>query len=590
MNASRWTTILTLAAWSCSAQAIGLGPIQLESALGQPLSATVPLLETAKGGIPSSCVRAKIESLNGILLANARVLVSSSNSRPVAVLSSTEAINEPAISVRVSLECGGRVQRSYSLLLDFPASKMADSAPQVQAPSAMASSLDAAKGTSNADRGKRSSDRSQADRETTNSKTAKSAARSDTSAIIKRDFARLAKRQDEKRITQSVLRLSGDEMIFSADLKMSKALSSSSATGEGVQVASEGLRASRSHLAAVLRGEDPILAAALESDAARRKIGLLETERVSLLRDKETATLALTDLSRKSYSATWMAVLSGFLIFSLGTAGWFALRLKQLAKPSPAEWWKINNVVIDDLDDLDEHSPGRGRPEPIFDTAASQRGSHAAHAPDFENGEWGDGPNVQRAVQPAMKVASRELAPLSMTASDSGFKDTIGLSTVGYRDDGRHVSVEEVADIVQEAEFWMLLNDPQRALQMLEPHAKDDRPESPVTWLYLLDLYRQTDNEEKYQLLADRFKRIFNARIPKWEDDLSNVEKASLEDFPGLLGRICSVWGEAGAAVGLLESLLVDDRDGERVGFDLPVYRDIILLIGVANETSRMRQ
>jgi hypothetical protein len=33
-----------------------------------------------------------------------------------------------------------------------------------------------------------------------------------------------------------------------------------------------------------------------------------------------------------------------------------------------------------------------------------------------------------------------------------------------------------------------------------------------------------------------------------------------------------------------LESLLVDDRDGKRMGFELPVYRDILLLISVANE------
>jgi pilus assembly protein FimV len=589
MISSRWTTILILAAWSCSARAIGLGPIQLESALGQPLSATVPILETAQNGIASSCVKAKIESLDGILLANARVSVSSFAARSVAVLTSTETINEPAISVRVSLECGGRVQRSYSLLLDFPASKVADSAPgKAQSRSAMASTLDAAKGSSSANRAKGPADRSQADRGTAKPKTATSAARPNTSAEIKRDFARLAKRQDEKRISQSVLRLSGDAKIFTADLKMSGVLSSSPAAGEGAQAVSESLRAARSHLASVLRGEDAILAAALENDAARNKISSLEIERVSLVRDKEAATLALSDLSRKSYPATWMAVLSGLLIFSLGTAGWFALRLKRVAKPSP-EWWKSNNVVVDDLDEL---SPlEKERPEPIFDTAAFQKASPAGLAPDFANGSWGAGSGAQHALQPAMQAASREPVPLRMTASDSHeFRDTIGSSADGYRDDGRHASVEEVADIVQEAEFWMLLNDPQRALQMLEPHAKDDRPESPITWLYLLDLYRQTDNQEKYQLLTDRFKRIFNARIPKWEDDLADVEKTSLEDFPGLLDRICSVWGDVDAAVGLLESLLVDDRNGERAGFDLPVYRDIILLIGVAQEASRVRQ
>jgi len=55
---------------------------------------------------------------------------------------------------------------------------------------------------------------------------------------------------------------------------------------------------------------------------------------------------------------------------------------------------------------------------------------------------------------------------------------------------GSTVSVEEISDVTQEAEFWMSVNDPQRAIEILEPQAEVEHPESPVPWLYLLDLYK----------------------------------------------------------------------------------------------------
>ena len=38
------------------------------------------------------------------------------------------------------------------------------------------------------------------------------------------------------------------------------------------------------------------------------------------------------------------------------------------------------------------------------------------------------------------------------------------------------------------------------------------------------------------------------------------------------------------------EDVLIDDRAGARTGFDLPLYRDILLLIGIALEKKRLNQ
>ena len=150
------------------------------------------------------------------------------------------------------------------------------------------------------------------------------------------------------------------------------------------------------------------------------------------------------------------------------------------------------------------------------------------------------------------------------------------------------MKVEEISDVTQEAEFWMSVNDPERAIEILEPQAELDQPDSPVPWLYLLDLYRVVGNKEKYDPLRDRFVVFFNANVPEFEVDPATLPSRHLDDFEHLSKKICSMWN-SNEILPFLESLLIDDRDGKRMGFELPVYRDILLLISIANELERQK-
>jgi len=60
------------------------------------------------------------------------------------------------------------------------------------------------------------------------------------------------------------------------------------------------------------------------------------------------------------------------------------------------------------------------------------------------------------------------------------------------------------------------------------------------------------------------------------------------EDFPHLVTNCTALWTTDDISA-YLESLLVDDREGERIGFDLPVYRDILFLLGICIELKRVR-
>jgi pilus assembly protein FimV len=144
------------------------------------------------------------------------------------------------------------------------------------------------------------------------------------------------------------------------------------------------------------------------------------------------------------------------------------------------------------------------------------------------------------------------------------------------------LAVHEVADITQEAEFFVELGENERAIALLENSLDGDSGLIPVTQLFLLDLYRKTDNQQSYNTLRDGFIERFNAYVPTWEED-PNISGRELADYPRALEQVCRSW-RSNNIVPTLEALLVDDTRGSRLGFDLPAYREVIFLYGIAKQ------
>lgn len=155
-------------------------------------------------------------------------------------------------------------------------------------------------------------------------------------------------------------------------------------------------------------------------------------------------------------------------------------------------------------------------------------------------------------------------------------------------DEAHQFKVEEVSDLLQEAEFWMLLNDPRRAIDILQPYSEVEKPVSPVPWIYLLDMYRIVGEQDQYEALKAQSEKVFNAKVPSWEDELESAAEQTLADYPHVVQAIQDLW-EGDYIVPYLESLLFDEREGDRAGFDLSVYREIIHLISVARDPEAKR-
>jgi len=298
--------------------------------------------------------------------------------------------------------------------------------------------------------------------------------------------------------------------------------------------------------------------------------------------DKST----IEDLKENSIPKTWFYLLLLLVTGALAVAGVLIAYIKRVHKKTSSTWWEQKEVKqvpdtklnIEELVNSVQASYGTTTTNVTADSAESVLRPALGTI------------STQSKIKPVNESLLGSLEAPSVFGRNytPSLEDTNSSTFNFFSSRTNSVKVEEISDVTQEAEFWMSVNDPERAIEILEPQAELDHPESPVPWLYLLDLYRVVGNKDKYDPLRDRFVVFFNANVPEFEIDPATLPTRHLDDFEHLSKKICSMWN-TNEILPFLESLLIDDRDGKRMGFELPVYRDILLLISIANELERQK-
>jgi hypothetical protein len=137
---------------------------------------------------------------------------------------------------------------------------------------------------------------------------------------------------------------------------------------------------------------------------------------------------------------------------------------------------------------------------------------------------------------------------------------------------------ERISSVTEDARRLFNKGKTDEALELLNDAINFSAKRSITTWLYLLDLYRTLDKRIEFERLADRFHKNFNVMAPLWNPVEVNVVVAnSLEDFPHVLEELQLHWQKGDADI-FLDTLISDNRDGERTGFSLAVLEEIMLL------------
>ena len=139
----------------------------------------------------------------------------------------------------------------------------------------------------------------------------------------------------------------------------------------------------------------------------------------------------------------------------------------------------------------------------------------------------------------------------------------------------------ETEDMLQQARILVGSGKPKSAIQLLDRAVHSETPQPLETWLYLLDLCREAALRTEFEDYAQKLHQHFNVMTPQWEKvEIPLVVANSLEEFPHISGQLVKHWQDDSADA-YLQSLLTDNRGGERAGFGPEVMQEILLLQGL---------
>lgn len=140
--------------------------------------------------------------------------------------------------------------------------------------------------------------------------------------------------------------------------------------------------------------------------------------------------------------------------------------------------------------------------------------------------------------------------------------------------------VEEQNDrsVLHEAKIFLKKDQVKDAIEHLK-WAIRAKPKASITiWMFLLDVYRKTNQKDEFEKLAIEMHQNFNVMTPLWESrEVAIVVPESLEEFPYIIQFLTEKWPNP-KIITYLQKLITDNRSGERAGFSQSVIEEIVLL------------
>jgi hypothetical protein len=162
--------------------------------------------------------------------------------------------------------------------------------------------------------------------------------------------------------------------------------------------------------------------------------------------------------------------------------------------------------------------------------------------------------------------------------------EAIEINADTSHDGGFSVDKHESFDHVMElAEVMLAFGRSGQAIEALSQHIRENPRQSLDPWLKLLDLYYQSNLRTEFEALAADLHKYYNVAIFDWADfaassaSLPQSGPLTLESLPHVMGRLTEYWGTQ-AGLDYVDKVLADNRGGQRLGFSMPIVRDILLL------------
>ena len=556
-----------------TANAIGFGRVSNSTSLGQPLNFEATVRLSADEVLTPECVFAEVFSGDNKLvqpLVRVQLDPSEGSERRVRVRTTT-VIDEPVVTVLLTLGCDNKTTRKFVAFIDPPSMALAQAATPVEpapavpagdaAPAPLAA---AARPTPDSAGGAPAAAPAQSPPRAASSAPRTAARRSGNTAAgaqARRAKAPTFKTARAPAQSGSRLQLDAPALMAKAPVAAPPAPAPSVAAPPAPAPAPSQAPALAPVIAAVasavLVAEAPKLAPAVPDALAqeRDRLKALEDSLTRVRDETQAAQKALISLqarvkeaeSQRYANPLVYALAAASALLALAVVGLW--RRQSRARNEPKWWGTVAPGAA---------APSR-QPEPEDDVPSRFAEEAELLKPPAK---------VVVAPEPAKPVSwadSRQTEPAPDLVPEPR----------------RDLSVEELIDLEQQAEFFVVLGQDDAAIDLLMGHVRSTGGISPLPYLKLLEIYRRRGDRSAYERIRERFNRRFNAYAPDWDADLQ--QGRSLEDYPATIARLEALWVMPSRVMETLEASLFR-RDETEEAFDLPAYRELLFLYAVARD------
>ncbi len=533
------TAALSLIAigFQSSSFALGLGDIQVQSHLGQPLKAKLNVLGAHDLKDPSclrlgsnsdiSHVNFKLGSINGGI-ANL-------------TLTSNMMINEPIVNLSVVAGCESSIKRDYVLLLDPPVSEQ-NLATQISNVEdvVIVQKIDTTAKSSTAEV-------AQANPKPATKAQKKKRSTKKTAANKRKKTRTVAKKSTGNTQYNAQVTKKNKPVESQPRLSISSGAPATYANSIGLRLDKQ-LRFKPDASAAInsenIAIDDEVTVINNRLAHLQAQIAKLQTQNAQLTTENK---LKSEQLNQASASQTMLSRALPFLGAGLlligGYTGFYWLRRRQVQMQTH----KTNAIWV---------GAGEKKDDSTFSKPEVIKGEDIFSDVDF-------GIDNNNEDEPAASM-------------ESTFEST------KTNDDPIVLEDEQQFSVLDHADVFLSHGRATLAIQLLQDHLFEHPKQSVTIWLFLLDLLAKENLKSLYEEIALDCKLHFNVKVAEFSKQESSASE-SLEDFPHLTQGLESVWNTP-AAIVYLEDLIYNNRLEPRAGLSKNLIEELVLLRSMAQE------
>lgn len=531
-----------------SVLAIGLGDVNVQSYLGEPLKAQITVLGANELKSPS-CLRLGDQSD----LRNLNLKLGSGQSiNKTLTLSSNQVINEPIINLSIVAGCTSSVQRDYVLLLDPPLIG--------QSNTNQASQFSSSDGVENLNNTVVTSTVEAAELSPAIIKTPSVSARKTpakqkkkTSASRKNNITGNAKKTVARKTKPAVTATKPKTLQPESRLMISG--------GSGSYNQNIALRMDKNLTFTPDPKSLPMDDIALEDEVTvmnnrlahlENQISLLQEKNLKLESENKTQAAQLA-MAKSSRGFNFWPIVGAGLLFAAGYVAFTLLRRRQLAiqlENAPYLWAKEDKQSIDE--DTEQATD-------VTHQKVGSTGTLFNQNEETEKDESGDS-----TIEPK--------------------PENIDFDSDAANEQNILVEDEQEFSVLDHADVFLSHGRASLAIQLLQNHLLEFPKQSVTIWLFLLDLLAKEDNKAQYEETALDCRLHYNIHIPEFSKPESTSSE-SLEDFPRLANGLENVW-DTPEALNFLDDLIYNNRLEPRAGLPKNLIEELLVLRAIAQDNN----